>query len=222
MCKLRLEFSDSHNFNRVRLEACRAKYANTFPSAVGSPPRPVGVAQRINQTFQCIGSILIAPLIMKRTWPRSILASAALFFFLTTISMIVNALAGMYPQSRHGDTELTSFAAWERERRNRNLENLITRLRSPNPATGYTEPTPFAGGQLRPDTNDNKIHYGALVSRAVRRHSNHFLSYPKLTGCSIDSHYLGFRWHRLRFGCALPPGGVNPTLAFFERPLIPL
>jgi hypothetical protein len=56
----------------------------------------VGAAQGINQAAQCVGAILIAPLIKR--WPtRSVLATAVLFFSLmTTILLIVDAATGMY------------------------------------------------------------------------------------------------------------------------------
>jgi len=70
----------------------------------------VGVAQGINQAAQCIGAIIVAPLIGR--WPtRSILISAALLFsLLTTISMIIKASTGTCPRSHYSYTGLTSFA----------------------------------------------------------------------------------------------------------------
>ena len=54
----------------------------------------VGAAQGVNQAAQCVGAILIAPLIKR--WPtRSVLACAILFFgLMTTILLIVDAGTG--------------------------------------------------------------------------------------------------------------------------------
>jgi hypothetical protein len=54
----------------------------------------VGAAQGLNQAAQCVGAILIAPLIKK--WPtRGVLSCAVLFFgFMTTILLIVDGATG--------------------------------------------------------------------------------------------------------------------------------
>lgn len=57
--------------------------------------RPVGAAQGINQAAQCIGAILIAPLVMR--WPtRTVLSCAIIVFALMTVLLlIVDAATGM-------------------------------------------------------------------------------------------------------------------------------
>jgi hypothetical protein len=54
----------------------------------------VGAAQGVNQAAQCVGAILIAPLIKK--WAtRSVLAAAIIVFaIMTTILLIVDAATG--------------------------------------------------------------------------------------------------------------------------------
>jgi len=55
----------------------------------------VGAAQGINQAAQCVGAILIVPLVKK--WAtRSVLAGAIFVFaFMTTLLLIVDAATGM-------------------------------------------------------------------------------------------------------------------------------
>ena len=55
----------------------------------------VGAAQGVNQAAQCVGAILIAPLIKR--WPtRSVLAGAIfLFGVMTVILLIVDASTGL-------------------------------------------------------------------------------------------------------------------------------
>lgn len=54
----------------------------------------VGLLTGLNQAFQCVGSILIAPLIKR--YPTKIVLSAAIFVFglLTAVSLIVDAATG--------------------------------------------------------------------------------------------------------------------------------
>jgi MFS family permease len=56
----------------------------------------VGLLSGLNQASQCVGSILIAPLIKR--WPTRTVLSASIFFFgiFTAILMIVDAIAGGY------------------------------------------------------------------------------------------------------------------------------
>jgi hypothetical protein len=81
--KLGLEF---FNGSITTLATDRFKSENAFTK--------LGAAQGINQAAQCVGAILIAPLIKR--WPtRSVLASAILFFSLmTAILLIVDAATG--------------------------------------------------------------------------------------------------------------------------------
>lgn len=81
--KFGLEF---FNGSITTLASDRFKAAATFTK--------LGAAQGVNQAAQCVGAILIAPLIKR--WPtRSVLASAILFFgFMTTILLIVDAGTG--------------------------------------------------------------------------------------------------------------------------------
>lgn len=69
----------------------------------------MGAAQGVNQAAQCVGAILIAPLIKR--WPtRSVLATAILFFSLmTTVLLIVDAGTGTGFSFRHYSSELTPF-----------------------------------------------------------------------------------------------------------------
>ena len=73
----------------------------------------MGAAQGINQAAQCVGAILIAPLIKR--WPtRTVLATAILFFSLmTTILLIVDAATGTCFSPYRRYTELTSLAGGE-------------------------------------------------------------------------------------------------------------
>jgi MFS family permease len=81
--KLGLEF---FNGSITTLATDRFKAANTFTK--------LGAAQGLNQAAQCVGAILIAPLIKR--WPtRTVLASAICFFSLmTAILLIVDAATG--------------------------------------------------------------------------------------------------------------------------------
>jgi hypothetical protein len=58
-------------------------------------PSTVGAAQGINQAAQCVGAILIAPLVKK--WATRSVLSGAIFVFalMTTILLIVDAATGM-------------------------------------------------------------------------------------------------------------------------------
>jgi len=81
--KLGLEF---FNGSITTLATDRFKTANTFTK--------LGAAQGINQAAQCVGAILIAPLIKK--WPtRTVLTGAILLFgLMTIILLIVDAATG--------------------------------------------------------------------------------------------------------------------------------
>jgi len=81
--KFGLEF---FNGSITTLASDRFKAASTFTK--------LGAAQGVNQAAQCVGAILIAPLIKR--WPtRSVLACAILFFgLMTTILLIVDAGTG--------------------------------------------------------------------------------------------------------------------------------
>ncbi|KAJ3514270.1 hypothetical protein NLJ89_g2469 [Agrocybe chaxingu] len=83
MYKLGLEF---FNGSITTLATDRFNAANTFTK--------LGAAQGVNQAAQCVGAILIAPLIKK--WPtRSVLAGAIfLFALMTVILLIVDAATG--------------------------------------------------------------------------------------------------------------------------------
>lgn len=56
----------------------------------------VGAAQGVNQAAQCIGAILIAPLIKK--WPTRTVLAGAIFLFgvMTVILLIVDAATGQF------------------------------------------------------------------------------------------------------------------------------
>ncbi|PPQ82284.1 hypothetical protein CVT25_008434 [Psilocybe cyanescens] len=83
MYKFGLEF---FNGSITTLATDRFKSAATFTK--------LGAAQGVNQAAQCVGAILIAPLIKK--WPtRSVLAGAIFFFgIMTAILLIVDAGTG--------------------------------------------------------------------------------------------------------------------------------
>jgi len=93
--KLGLEF---FNGSITTLATDRFGSARTFEK--------LGVAQGINQAAQCVGAILIAPMIKR--WPtRSVLASAILFFsFMTTILLIVDASTGGQIRSNTKDNKV--------------------------------------------------------------------------------------------------------------------
>ncbi|KAH8152672.1 uncharacterized protein LAJ45_03513 [Morchella importuna] len=60
----------------------------------GSTYKKLGILQGLNQAFQCVGSILIAPLI-KRFPTRSVLAAAVMFFgLLAAVLLVVDASTG--------------------------------------------------------------------------------------------------------------------------------
>lgn len=54
----------------------------------------IGLIQGLNQAFQCVGAVLVAPLV--RRWPTRIVLSAAILVFsaMTTIVLIVDAATG--------------------------------------------------------------------------------------------------------------------------------
>jgi len=81
--KLGLEF---FNGSITTLATDRFKASNAFTK--------LGAAQGINQAAQCVGAILIAPLIKK--WPTRTVLSGAIFVFalMTTILLIVDAATG--------------------------------------------------------------------------------------------------------------------------------
>lgn len=81
--KTGLEF---FNGSITTLATDRFKAAQTFTK--------LGAAQGLNQAAQCVGAILIAPLIKR--WPtRTVLASSILFFsVMTTLLLIVDAATG--------------------------------------------------------------------------------------------------------------------------------
>ncbi|KAH9476842.1 hypothetical protein JR316_0010758 [Psilocybe cubensis] len=83
MYKFGLEF---FNGSITTLATDRFKATNAFTK--------LGAAQGVNQAAQCVGAILIAPLI--RRWPtRSVLAGAIFFFgLMTAILLIVDASTG--------------------------------------------------------------------------------------------------------------------------------
>jgi hypothetical protein len=75
--KLGLEF---FNGSITTLATDRFKAANTFTK--------LGAAQGINQAAQCVGAILIAPLIKQ--WPtRTVLTAAIIFFGLMTMILLI-------------------------------------------------------------------------------------------------------------------------------------
>lgn len=78
--KLGLEF---FNGSITTLATDRFKAANTFTK--------LGAAQGVNQAAQCVGAILIAPMIKQ--WPTRTVLSAGILFFglMTTILLIVDA-----------------------------------------------------------------------------------------------------------------------------------
>ena len=69
-------------------------YSVTFSKQLILGYVQVGAAQGINQAAQCVGAILIAPLIKQ--WPTRTVLSCAIFVFalMTTILLIVDASTG--------------------------------------------------------------------------------------------------------------------------------
>jgi uncharacterized membrane protein len=103
MCyKLGLEF---FNGSITTLATDRFKATNAFTKreldSVKAKPSPiltrqlVGAAQGVNQAAQCVGAIMIAPLVKR--WPtRTVLSFAILTFgLMTTILLIVDAATGV-------------------------------------------------------------------------------------------------------------------------------
>ena len=83
MYKLGLEF---FNGSITTLATDRFNAANTFTK--------LGAAQGLNQAAQCVGAILVAPLV-KKFATRTVLSSSIVFFALmTTILLIVDAATG--------------------------------------------------------------------------------------------------------------------------------
>ncbi|SGY60636.1 BQ5605_C007g04460 [Microbotryum silenes-dioicae] len=83
MYKLGLEF---FNGSITTLATDRFRAANTFTK--------LGAAQGVNQAMQCVGAILIAPLV-KALPTRTVLAGAVTFFALmTTLLLIIDAATG--------------------------------------------------------------------------------------------------------------------------------
>ena len=79
-------------FNSVNTFTKRMSFFLVWPSCFNeSICCVVGAAQGINQAAQCVGAILIAPLIKR--WPtRTVLTAAILLFgLMTTILLIVDA-----------------------------------------------------------------------------------------------------------------------------------
>ena len=70
----------------------------------------VGAAQGVNQAAQCVGAILIAPLI--KHWPtRTVLSGAILFFgLMTTLLLIVDVGTGGAIKSAIGSQ--TKYGSW--------------------------------------------------------------------------------------------------------------
>ncbi|KDR78225.1 hypothetical protein GALMADRAFT_138347 [Galerina marginata CBS 339.88] len=99
MYKFGLEF---FNGSITTLATDRFKATNTFTK--------LGAAQGVNQAAQCVGAILIAPLIKK--WPtRSVLASSILFFgLMTAILLIVDAATGGEIKSK--DSKGPLYGSW--------------------------------------------------------------------------------------------------------------
>ena len=97
----------------------------------------MGATQGINQAAQCVGAILVAPLIKR--WPtRTVLVSAILFFSLmTTILLIVDAATGTCFPSCRRYTELTSLAGGQL-RSNTNDGKVKYGSWNPNAVCGHT------------------------------------------------------------------------------------
>jgi hypothetical protein len=104
----------------------------------------VGAAQGLNQAAQCVGAILIAPLIKR--WPtRTVLGtSVVLFSFMTALLLIIDAATGTIP---------------------------------PN-CCEFTDLNPFAGGQIKFQTEDNQVHYGSWNANVVGGHTTPFAQTP--------------------------------------------
>lgn len=71
----------------------------------------VGLLQGLNQAFQCVGAILIAPLIKR--WPTRLVLSCAIVMFglLTAILLIVDAATGgrIRPSSITDDEDFSYY-----------------------------------------------------------------------------------------------------------------
>ncbi|KAK7473101.1 hypothetical protein VKT23_001201 [Stygiomarasmius scandens] len=92
------------NGSITTLATDRFNEANTFTK--------LGAASGLNQAAQCIGAILIAPLI-KRWHTRTVLASAIIFFALMTmILLIVDAATGGHIRSKTQDNKV-QYGSWD-------------------------------------------------------------------------------------------------------------
>jgi len=80
---------------RVLLRNVSASWSVSFAIST-TDASTVGAAQGVNQAAQCVGAILIAPLV--RRWPtRTVLSTAVIVFcMMTTILLIVDAATGEY------------------------------------------------------------------------------------------------------------------------------
>jgi MFS family permease len=85
---------EAFNGSIVALATNRYDYDASRTKTVAKTFERVGLLTGLNQAFQCVGSILIAPLI-KRFQTKNVLASAiAVFGLLTAVLMIVDAASG--------------------------------------------------------------------------------------------------------------------------------
>ncbi|TFK68770.1 MFS general substrate transporter [Pluteus cervinus] len=98
--KLGLEF---FNGSITTLATDRFKATNTFTK--------LGAAQGLNQAAQCVGAILIAPLIKK--WPtRTVLSGAVILFgLMTVILLIVDAASG--GKMKNSDSAKIVYGNWD-------------------------------------------------------------------------------------------------------------
>ena len=87
---------EAFNGSIIALATNRYDYENTLYGGASRTFQRVGLLTGLNQACQCVGSILIAPLI-KRYPTKNVLSCAIVVFaFLTALLLIVDAATGGY------------------------------------------------------------------------------------------------------------------------------
>ncbi|KAK3113302.1 hypothetical protein LTR53_009552 [Teratosphaeriaceae sp. CCFEE 6253] len=108
---------EAFNGSIIALATNRYDWANSIEGGPSRTFERVGLLTGLNQAFQCVGSILIAPLI-KRYPTKNVLSAAILCFALiTAILLIVDASTGGYIKPRdwestHDEEDFSYYGNW--------------------------------------------------------------------------------------------------------------